>query len=105
GGTVAVLGPSGYNFGAGMTNGIAYVYDPEGALPGRINGESVLLEPVPGPTAAEALRELVARHEAATGSTHARRLLSGWDKALSSFWKVIPRAAVAARAEAEAAAV
>ena len=56
GGLVAVLGPTGYNFGAGMTNGAAFVYDPEGEFPGKINGESVLLEPVPGDVDAEELR-------------------------------------------------
>ena len=74
-----MLGPTGYNFGAGMTNGAAFVYDPEGEFPGRINGESVLLEPVHGEVDAEDLRALIERHLAATGSAHARRLLEDWD--------------------------
>jgi glutamate synthase domain-containing protein 3 len=102
GGTVVVLGPTGYNFGAGMTNGGAFVYDPEGEFPGRINGESVLLEPVLGNSDAEELRALVERHLAMTGSAHARRLLEDWSGTLQSFWKVIPRVSIAARAEAAA---
>ena len=102
GGRVAVLGPTGYNFGAGMTSGAAFVYDPAGDFPSKINGESVLLEPVPSEADAEELRALVERHLAATGSAHARRLLEQWPVALQSFWKVIPRAAIAARAVAEA---
>jgi glutamate synthase (NADPH) large chain len=53
---------------------------------------------------AETLRTLIERHVAATGSAHARGLLDDWETALGSFWRVIPRAAVAIRAEAEAAA-
>jgi glutamate synthase (NADPH/NADH) large chain/glutamate synthase (ferredoxin) len=100
GGLVAILGPTGYNFGAGMTNGTAYVYDPEGVFPGRVNGESVLLEPVRGAGDAEALRALIERHAETTGSANARELLSDWDTHAASFWHVIPRAAIAIRAEA-----
>jgi glutamate synthase domain-containing protein 3 len=103
GGTVVVLGPTGHNFGAGMTNGTVYVYDPEGAFSCRINGESVLLEPIHGESGAAQLRALVERHAAMTGSTHAQRLLANWDEALGSFWHVIPRAALAMRAEETAA--
>jgi glutamate synthase (NADPH/NADH) large chain/glutamate synthase (ferredoxin) len=102
GGLVVVLGPTGSNFGAGMTNGSAFVYDPEGEFPGKINGESVLLEPVPSEFDADELRSLMERHLAATESNHARRLLDAWPSTLQSFWKVIPRASIAARAQAEA---
>ncbi|MCD6058557.1 MAG: glutamate synthase, partial [Thermomicrobiales bacterium] len=102
GGLVVVLGPTGSNFGAGMTNGAAFVYDPEGEFPGKINGESVLLEPVLAEVDAEELRMLIARHLTATDSAHARRLLEDWRRTLQSFWKVVPRASIAARIEAEA---
>jgi glutamate synthase domain-containing protein 2/glutamate synthase domain-containing protein 3 len=104
GGMVVVLGPTGYNFGAGMTNGEAYVYDPEGAFPSRINGESVLLQPVIGEIDAAALRSLLERHLAMTGSAQSARLLADWPSVAAAFWRVIPRAALAMRAEAEAAA-
>jgi glutamate synthase domain-containing protein 3 len=104
GGVVVVLGPTGLNFGAGMTNGAAYVYDPAGEFPDRINGESVLLESTSGGMEAAELRRLIERHVALTGSAHAQRVLADWDNVLTAFWTVIPRAAVAARAaEAEAA--
>ncbi|HEU0115685.1 MAG TPA: glutamate synthase-related protein, partial [Thermomicrobiales bacterium] len=106
GGAVVVLGPTGRNFGAGMTNGVAYVYDPSGAFPDRINAESILVEPLSRADVedAAALRALVELHHATTGSPLAADLLANWDAALAHFWKVIPRAALAMRAEAEAAA-
>ena len=85
-----------------MTSGVAFVYDPEGEFPGKINGESVLLEPVPSEADAQDLRALLERHQAATESAQARRLLEQWSSALQSFWKVIPRASITARAEAQA---
>jgi glutamate synthase domain-containing protein 3 len=97
GGTVVVLGATGQNFGAGMTNGSVYVYDPNGMFPGRINGESVLLESLADGADTRELRALIERHVAMTGSAHARTLLADWDAALPSFWNVIPRAAVTAQ--------
>ncbi|HET7094128.1 MAG TPA: glutamate synthase-related protein, partial [Thermomicrobiales bacterium] len=106
GGAVVVLGPTGRNFGAGMTNGVAYVYDPSGAFPDRINAESILVEPLSRADVEDGaeLRALVERHVAATGSPFAADLLDRWDEMLAASWKVIPRAALAMRAEAEAAA-
>ncbi|MDQ2653371.1 MAG: glutamate synthase-related protein, partial [Chloroflexota bacterium] len=106
GGAVVVLGPTGHNFGAGMTNGTVFVYDPEGTFPQRTNGESVLLEHVRGGSVpADALRALVERHVTATGSALGASLLDTWNAELGNFWLVIPRAALALRAEeAEAAA-
>ncbi len=103
GGLVVVLGPTGSNFGAGMTNGVAFVYDPEGEFPGKINGESVLLEPVPGEV--DARRAARARRAASGRDGTARMPAASWNEwpsTLQSFWKVIPRASIAARAEAEA---
>jgi glutamate synthase domain-containing protein 2/glutamate synthase domain-containing protein 1/glutamate synthase domain-containing protein 3 len=105
GGAVVVLGATGRNFGAGMTNGTSWVWDPEGAFPGRINGESVLIEPSVSDADAETLRALIERHAAHTGSIRARAILDRWQEERTRFWTVIPRAAVAARAqEAEQAA-
>jgi glutamate synthase domain-containing protein 3 len=92
GGTVVVLGPTGRNFGAGMTNGIAFVYDPAGEFDGRINGESVLVERGLSAEDAACLRELIERHVELTGSEHAQALLANWNETLSATWKVIPRA-------------
>ncbi|HYO29575.1 MAG TPA: glutamate synthase subunit alpha, partial [Thermomicrobiales bacterium] len=98
GGEVVVLGPTGRNFGAGMTNGVAYVYDPVGRFPDRINGESVLLEQFRPEIDASGVRGLIERHADLTGSTYARAILDNWAQERSRFWTVIPRAAVSARA-------
>jgi glutamate synthase (ferredoxin) len=89
---VAVLGPTGRNFGAGMTNGIAYVYDANGGFDTHINGESVLVER--GLSAADEaeLRSLIERHVALTGSALGQKLLGDWDSTVAATWKVIPRA-------------
>lgn len=92
GGMVAILGSTGRNFGAGMTNGLAYVYDPAGEFDGHINGESVLVERGLGSEDSSRMRELVERHVALTGSAHGRALLESWDDTISNTWKVIPRA-------------
>jgi glutamate synthase (ferredoxin) len=88
GGAVAVLGEVGLNFGAGMSGGVAWVLDPAGALPLRLNAELVTAER----GADEELRELVERHLAHTGSPRAAELLARWDEAPAIFWRVVPRA-------------
>jgi glutamate synthase (ferredoxin) len=92
GGKVVVLGPTGRNFGAGMTNGFAYIYDPEGVFDGNINGESVLVERgLPEVDSAE-VRSLIERHVKMTESRLGQKLLENWPDADQRFWKVIPRA-------------
>ncbi|MGH3279991.1 MAG: glutamate synthase large subunit, partial [Trebonia sp.] len=87
GGRVVILGPTGRNFAAGMSGGIAYVLD---LNPARLNREMVDLDPLEdGDT--EFLREVVARHHAETGSAVAARLLGDWDAAVGRFAKVMPR--------------
>jgi glutamate synthase (NADPH) large chain len=85
-----VLGPTGINFAAGMSGGIAYVLDPDGAFPERCNTELVDLESVDGAEAIE-LRELIAEHSECTGSAVAARVLEGFDELLPAFVKVFPR--------------
>ncbi len=119
GGVVLVLGETGRNFAAGMSGGIAYVYDPKGQFetlcntagvdmekvgvaelgladaPGRPRQRSVSVEDNgmgdPLRFDAERLRILVERHLLFTGSDRARALLDDWDAALSRFVKVMPR--------------
>ena len=101
GGRVVVLGPTGRNFAAGMSGGIAYVLD---LRPERVNREMVDLEE-PDEQDAEFLREIVERHLAETGSTVAKALLADWDAALKRFSKIMPldyKRVLAARAAAEA---
>jgi glutamate synthase domain-containing protein 3 len=100
GGTAVVLGPTGRNFGAGMTNGYAYVLDPDEVFPSQINGESVLVERGLAANDAEMLRQLLLRHVELTGSAHAQALLDDWQTSLTRFWKVIPRATLLLQAVA-----
>ncbi len=87
GGLVVVLGAVGRNFAAGMSGGIAYVWDPERKLERQCNLASVALEPVDDP---DGLRALVERHGALTGSRRAADLLADWPTALGQFVMVMP---------------
>jgi len=90
GGRAIVLGPTGRNFGAGMSGGIAFVYDPDDTFFRRVNGEMVDLDPVE-PEDADWLRDTVRAHAEATGSTVAARLLERWHTEVRRFKKVMPR--------------
>ena len=100
GGQAVILGPTGRNFGAGMTNGTAFVYDPGNAFTSHVNADSVELRRVDG-AEAEEVRTLIQRHVDATGSAHARAILDHWNEAASAFWRVIPTAALEIQAAAE----
>jgi len=106
GGTVAVLGQTGRNFAAGMSGGIAYVYDEDGLFAERCNLSMVTLEPVlttaeqeaqvprelwhRGQSDEEQLRQLLEQHHVWTGSERARELLDHWKTARAKFVKVFP---------------
>ncbi len=87
GGRVAVLGPVGRNFAAGMSGGIAYLLDPD---PRQVNTEMADLEPL-GSEDSEFLAGLVGQHLAETGSAVAARLLADWDAAAARFGRVMPK--------------
>jgi glutamate synthase domain-containing protein 2/glutamate synthase domain-containing protein 1/glutamate synthase domain-containing protein 3 len=91
GGRVVVLGPTGRNFAAGMSGGIAYVLDVDHRFDHRCNTELVDLDPVTDADDAE-LRALISEHAQRTGSLVARNLLSRWERgARDGFIKVMPR--------------
>jgi glutamate synthase (NADPH/NADH) large chain len=117
GGVVVVLGETGRNFAAGMSGGVAYVYDPKRRFESLCNLADVDLEPIRPTDAAsddperprqrsvsvedngmgdllrfdaERLRVLVEKHLLYTGSARARELLDDWDNALACFVKVMP---------------
>ncbi|HEX2161305.1 MAG TPA: glutamate synthase large subunit [Thermoleophilaceae bacterium] len=90
GGRVVVIGPTGLNFAAGMSGGVAYVLDADGGFAGRCNMELVDLE-APAPDDLEEVRALLAEHAERTGSPVAHGLLEGWDGAAGRFVKVMPR--------------
>ncbi|MBM5811136.1 MAG: glutamate synthase large subunit [Gammaproteobacteria bacterium] len=91
GGRVVVLGPTGRNFGAGMSGGIAYVLDEAGTLERNINRQMVGTESVTDAEEIAGLRALIERHATLTGSSRARAVLDGWHRLVSKFVRVIPR--------------
>ncbi|MFF3922643.1 glutamate synthase large subunit [Paenibacillus lactis] len=91
GGRVVVLGETGRNFAAGMSGGVAYVYDPEGAFVQRCNLEMVLLERVEEPKEKDILFRMIQQHSIHTDSVPARQILGEWDEAVQRFVRVIPK--------------
>jgi glutamate synthase domain-containing protein 2/glutamate synthase domain-containing protein 1/glutamate synthase domain-containing protein 3 len=93
GGRAAILGPTGHNFGAGMSGGIAWVFDPDDHLAVRANTELIDLEPmISAPEEdREELLALVTEHLVRTGSEVAAHLLADWEISLAQFVRVIPR--------------
>ena len=90
GGRVVILGSTGRNFGAGMSGGIAYVWDPKGEFPKQCNSETFELEGVADSADRDELHALVKKHYLHTDSAVAKRLMDDWDLALSQFVKVMP---------------
>lgn len=90
GGRVVILGRTGRNFAAGMSGGVAYVYDPDHKLPGNVNGEMVDLDALDDEDL-EGLRELIVAHVDATDSAVGRRILADWPAQQAHFVKVMPR--------------
>ncbi len=92
-GTVVVLGPTGKNFGAGMTGGYAFVYDPNATFVGKFNSDFVDVGRMDD-FDAQAVRALVEAHAQHTDSPAATDILADWDQARGHFWKVIPHESV-----------
>ncbi len=102
GGRAVILGTTGRNFAAGMSGGIAYVYDPDKRLPARTNLEMVVLEE-PDDEDFEWLRDRIVKHRHETGSEIAARILAEWGTSAADFVKVTPtdyRRVMAAAAKA-----
>jgi glutamate synthase domain-containing protein 2/glutamate synthase domain-containing protein 1/glutamate synthase domain-containing protein 3 len=91
GGRVVVLGTIGRNFAAGMSGGVAYLWNEDGKSAGRVNPEMVDLEEVCEKEDIAELKALVEAHAKATGSARAKLILSTWDVQLPKFIKVMPR--------------
>ena len=89
GGRAAILGPVGDNFAAGMSGGIAYVYDPQDALDARLNRAMVEVTEVDAEHAQE-LRGMLERHCEMTGSACGHAILDSFDTELSNFKMIIP---------------
>ncbi|MEM7140651.1 MAG: glutamate synthase large subunit [Actinomycetota bacterium] len=89
GGRAVILGPTGRNFAAGMSGGIAYVYDPDGVFPRRVNPEMVDLEALDEDDLGW-LRDRIEKHRHETGSDVAARILADWGTTSTAFVKVMP---------------
>ena len=103
GGKVVILGPTGRNFAAGMSGGVAFVYDPDGLLPHNLNPEMVDLDEF-GDGDIEWLYDILMVHRDLTDSAVAQRILADWPRQAGDFVKVMPRdykRVLAAIAEAE----
>ncbi len=91
GGCVVVLGPTGRNFAAGMSGGIAYVWDKDKTFAGHSNRGMVDLVAVDDPSDSQELKGLIEKHAQYTSSTVAQRILNNWDGVLAQFVKVYPK--------------
>lgn len=91
GGTVVVLGAAGDNFGAGMTGGMAFIYDYDNKLAEGINDETVVYQPVSSGYWAGVLKDLVSQHETVTQSPLATAILSDFERELVHFKQVCPK--------------
>lgn len=90
GGCVVVLGPTGHNFGAGMSGGFAYVWDENHLFDRYCNLDMIDLDPVTEQEDIDRLRSLLEEHAALTGSERARTILDDFENALPNFVKVFP---------------
>ena len=90
GGTIAILGPVGDNFAAGMTGGMAFVYDTDASLVSNINPDTVVYHRIQSPHWEQILKDLVTSHWRETQSRFAERLLVDWDRELRRFWQIVP---------------
>ncbi|WP_271764666.1 glutamate synthase large subunit [Aquimarina algiphila] len=90
GGVAVILGEVGRNFGAGMSGGIAYIYDDKKTFEAHCNKESLNLDPVIEQKDIDELKTLIENHYNATLSPLAQRILENWEKELPKFIKIFP---------------
>ena len=95
GGVVVVLGHAGMNFGAGMTGGLAWVYDDDGSFIPNLRYHSEFLEATPyaavEPDAQNALKALIEVHARRSASSLAKRMLANWETQVQPFVRLTPR--------------
>ena len=91
GGRVVVLGSTGRNFAAGMSGGIAYIWDPNGQFAGNCNAEMVDLDPLETDADIAELKQLISNHAQFTASTVAQHVLDNWPREIAHFVKVMPK--------------
>ena len=91
GGTAVILGAVGENFGAGMTGGMAFLYDPNQRFETMANPETILWRPVVTDHWSNALRTLIEEHVKRTGSLQGKTILDNWALELRNFVHVVPK--------------
>ena len=91
GGTAVVLGEVGTNFGAGMSGGIAFIYDAAGSFASRANPDSIVWQRIASPHWEAVLLNLIRAHHAATDSKWSASLIDEWPAAIGHFWQVVPQ--------------
>jgi glutamate synthase (ferredoxin) len=90
GGCAVILGPTGKNFAAGMSGGVAYVLDEENRLYKNLNKQLVLMEKIESKNDKEKLREMIEKHVQYTGSKKGQRILDNFEEYVGKFKKIIP---------------
>ncbi len=91
GGTAVILGPVGDNFGAGMTGGMAFVYDPAEIFADRVNPDTVIWQRIQSSHWESRCRSLIAEHFRETRSRFTERLLADWALEVDKFWQICPK--------------
>ena len=91
GGRVVILGPTGRNFAAGMSGGVAYVLAEAGDFPQRCNLQMVALEKLEDPDEIEQVWKMVQRHQTYTHSARAAKIMADWQQMVPKFVKVMPK--------------
>ena len=91
GGVAVILGPAGDNFAAGMTGGMAFVYDPDQSFAQRINGDTVVWQPIQSQYWDNVARDLVREHVKETNSIYATNIETHWDIEVRNFWQICPK--------------
>lgn len=91
GGRVIVLGPTGKNFAAGMSGGVAYVLDTDGSFRNRISSDMFYTQGLQDLSEVDEVYELIEKHVHYTNSIHAERILTYWETNVSKFVRIIPK--------------
>ena len=91
GGAVVVLGDVGDNFGAGMTGGIAFIYNLNNEFEKRVNPESILWQSIETKYWANYLKELIKEHYNETKSNLSKKIIENFDKEILNFLQICPK--------------
>jgi glutamate synthase (NADPH/NADH) large chain len=95
GGTAVILGKVGANFGAGMTGGMAFVYDADGGFQFMVNTENVIYQRIETEHWERVLKTLLKEHVANTQSAFGQQILADWAREMPHFWQVVPKEMIA----------